>query len=565
MPFISASAITPYNAIRGGAGGLVALFLDTYPNASGAYSLRRLRTAYTGSAITVRRADFAEQDIGFVNNELDTTSLLSFVGSGDGFVVKWYDQSGNVKDFSISSANLQPSIVNSGSVILSNAKPAVEFNGTSNYLASPSLNLGNKTTYFNVYRGLTNGTEVPFDGDTSVNRQLPMFLNDNKFFINGGQGGSFQSAQASNLNQNLQVTSFDTLDNAFTNGVQQINNINTGTDTVTGALMGNVFNLSLPAHIKMQELVIYDSNKLSDRTEIEANINKFYSIYGTLLLDLYPDSAAAYSLRRLRTQYSGSAIRVRRADNTEQDIGFVNNQLDTVSLLAFVGSGDGFVAKWYDQSTGNDMGDGIQTTATLQPKIVDSGSVTLFNGLPVIKFDDSGMEFENLMPNSTVRTIFTTFNTSGTAEQQIFINSSVDGKRMQCSLYRSGAGKLGVLSTLRSPANGNTGGSITAGQSLITAIQKSDALSSFIDSSQVSDNNASRGGASLNRLGYLTGNNNPLIGGISEYIIYNADKSTDRAAIETNINNYYSIYGDNFMLKEDGDELLLESGNKIIL
>lgn len=262
----------------------------------------------------------------------------------------------------------------------------------------------------------------------------------------------------------------------------------------------------------------------------------------TGLLDAYPNAEAAFSLRKLRTAYTGSAIRVRRADNTEQDIGFVNNQLDTVSLLSFVGSGDGFVAKWYDQATGNSMGDGIQTTATLQPKIVDSGSVTLFNGLPVIKFDDSGMEFENLIANSSVRTIFTTFNTSGTAEQQIFINSNADGKRIQCSLYRSGAGKLGILSNLRTPANGNTGGSITAGQSLVTVIQKSATLSSFIDSSQVSDNNASRGGASLNRLGYLTANNKPLIGGVSEYIIYNSDKSTDKTAIETNINDFYSIY-----------------------
>ena len=262
----------------------------------------------------------------------------------------------------------------------------------------------------------------------------------------------------------------------------------------------------------------------------------------SILLDLYPGASAAFSLRKLRTAYTGSAIRVRRTNNDEQDIGFVNNQLDTVSLLAFVGSGDGFVAKWYDQATGNSMGDGIQTTATLQPKIVDSGSVTLFNGLPVIKFDDSGMEFDSLITNSNVRTIFTAFNTSGTAEQQIFVNSNADGRRMQCSLYRSGAGKLGVLSTLRSPANGNTGGNITAGQSLITVIQKSDALLSFIDNSQVSDNNASRGGASLNRLGYLAPNNRPLIGGISEYIIYNADKSTDSAAIETNINDFYSIY-----------------------
>ena len=57
------------------------LLLDTYPNAAVAYSLRKLRTAYTGNAIRVRRSsDNAEQDIAFVGNDLDTTSMLDFVG-----------------------------------------------------------------------------------------------------------------------------------------------------------------------------------------------------------------------------------------------------------------------------------------------------------------------------------------------------------------------------------------------------------------------------------------------------------------------------------------------------
>jgi type III restriction enzyme len=42
-----------------------------------------------------------------------------------------------------------------------------------------------------------------------------------------------------------------------------------------------------------------------------------------LLLDQYSGAAAAYSLRKLSTSYSGSAIRVRRSsDNAEQNIGF---------------------------------------------------------------------------------------------------------------------------------------------------------------------------------------------------------------------------------------------------
>jgi len=53
-------------------------------------------------------------------------------------------------------------------------------------------------------------------------------------------------------------------------------------------------------------------------------LNTYFNKVGFVgLLDTYPDAAAAYSLRKLRADYSGSAVRVRRSsDNTEQDIGF---------------------------------------------------------------------------------------------------------------------------------------------------------------------------------------------------------------------------------------------------
>lgn len=59
-----------------------------------------------------------------------------------------------------------------------------------------------------------------------------------------------------------------------------------------------------------------------------------------LLLDTYPNATVAYSLRKLRNTYSGSAIQVRRVfDGTTQDIGFnyINN-LDTATLNSFVGN-----------------------------------------------------------------------------------------------------------------------------------------------------------------------------------------------------------------------------------
>ena len=95
------------------------LLLDTYPNAAVAYSLRKLRTAYTGSAIRVRRSvDNAEQDIAFSGNDLDTSSLLAFCGAGNGFVTTWYDQSGNANNAIQSTATSQAQVVLNGNLIL---------------------------------------------------------------------------------------------------------------------------------------------------------------------------------------------------------------------------------------------------------------------------------------------------------------------------------------------------------------------------------------------------------------------------------------------------------------
>ena len=64
------------------------------------------------------------------------------------------------------------------------------------------------------------------------------------------------------------------------------------------------------------------------------------------LLDQYGDATAAYSLRKLRNDYTGSAIRVRRSsDDAERDMGFYDNELDTIALLDWVNT-DYITAQW---------------------------------------------------------------------------------------------------------------------------------------------------------------------------------------------------------------------------
>jgi hypothetical protein len=96
---------------------------------------------------------------------------------------------------------------------------------------------------------------------------------------------------------------------------------------------------------------------------------------GGAVLDAYTASMwGLWGIRRYLTVYTGNLIRVRRnSDNAEQDIPQnPDGSLNTVNLLAFVGSGNGYITTAYDQSgLGHDL---VQTTAGKQPRIVNAGT-----------------------------------------------------------------------------------------------------------------------------------------------------------------------------------------------
>jgi hypothetical protein len=111
-----------------------------------------------------------------------------------------------------------------------------------------------------------------------------------------------------------------------------------------------------------------------------------------LLLDDYPNAAAAYSLRLLNSAYTGNCIEVRRSnDNALQNIGFAGGVLDTAALKTFCGANNCFVRTWYDQS-----GNGrhvLQTTNANQPQIVASGVVHRAQGIAGLSFSSSSRIF----------------------------------------------------------------------------------------------------------------------------------------------------------------------------
>jgi hypothetical protein len=109
--------------------------LDIISGAVAAYSLRKLRTAYAGMAVNVRRAsDDATQDIGFAGNDFDIAGFNAFTAATTGYVTKWYDQTGNGHDAVQATAANQPQVTlattSNGRPALTSASTTVEMDAT---------------------------------------------------------------------------------------------------------------------------------------------------------------------------------------------------------------------------------------------------------------------------------------------------------------------------------------------------------------------------------------------------------------------------------------------------
>lgn len=113
---------------RSGGGSGPTFILDTVTALNG-YSLRKLKSTATKSIRVRRSSDNAEQDIGFVGEDLDESALTTFVGANDGYVVTLYNQvdDGASKNYIQASAVLQPKIVEAGNIIKTNDKPTLNF------------------------------------------------------------------------------------------------------------------------------------------------------------------------------------------------------------------------------------------------------------------------------------------------------------------------------------------------------------------------------------------------------------------------------------------------------
>jgi len=223
-----------------------------------------------------------ETDIGFSGAILDETALLNHVGSNNGFVTKWYDQSGNGNDASNSAAIEQPKIFDATNGVIKESKsgqPALEFSNQQ-FLFKNNMN-GALVEYYEVIKqneGVKTDKNQILFGDK--------YNNQNYFVAVAQKGGPSGTSRLSN---NVGTPNFNLLRSASPLGrddfytkledtlelcnIESISNLNSGFD------FGISGHTDFELNGKIQEVIAYPSNKSSsDRSSIKTNIDKFFSI-----------------------------------------------------------------------------------------------------------------------------------------------------------------------------------------------------------------------------------------------------------------------------------------------
>jgi len=247
-----------------------------------------------------------------------------------------------------------------------------------------------------------------------------------------------------------------------------------------------------------------------------------------LLLDLYPNAAAAFSVRKLDKDYTGYCMKVRRAsDDAEADIGFDSNgDLDTAAIAAHCTTSAGYVSVWYDMS-GNSL-NATQSTVGNQPQIYNGTAVITENGKPVITCG-SGQQFEFTDASGTDNT-FTAVIKANNARNCLISNT---GGTVALGLSQSGnAGTDFGFGSVTYFVDGSSfthtrGNMYTAAQSqiLFTAITGDPAQTTLVT-------------------GYATATSY-FSYNMQELIQWPSDQTSptnNRTGIETDINTYFSIY-----------------------
>tara|TARA_R100001086_G_scaffold59249_1_gene27146 strand:+ start:992 stop:2020 length:1029 start_codon:yes stop_codon:yes gene_type:complete len=233
------------------------------------------------------------------------------LGSTDSALVQnWYDQSGNSNDAIQSTAGSQPQIVSNGSLVTQNGKPALKMSSNSIKLAV----LNSKATFKFLHDGSDSSTfwvlsptaaretsdttdhELFETGEFSSSVGVEITYRSSQF--SGTENAQFEvkngsavivdfrtSNGAFNVGQNLctffidadNSTAADRIKVGLNGNSLETGNTQTGSPSTSNSQLDFTIYGGFTAH--WQEVIVYNSDLSSSRSDIESEINTFYSIF----------------------------------------------------------------------------------------------------------------------------------------------------------------------------------------------------------------------------------------------------------------------------------------------
>ena len=457
------------------------LLLDDYPNAAVAYSLRKLRTAYTGNAIRVRRSsDNTEQNFGFIGGELDTSSLLSFIGynlwsySEDISQSVWTKQNLNITG--------TPPYVNVETApdgTLTGDKIIEDTNNTTHYVGRTAT-LVNSTSYnVSVYLKQGERTKVQIFSNISGSSQTcDVDLTNGNISNNGFTNTPVVTAEANGWYRfSVTITSRTTSANAirvFLNNGSTTTYLGNGT---SGAYVWG-FQLTQSSSVRTYEKTVAGTNGNGFITTWYDQSGNGLNLTQTVVLN----QPRIVSAGVLDTKDGTTAMKFNGTSHSMSRA--------AISALAIGNNFSFFTVSSNDDTETNDT-----IFATTQSAVTNGTRLE--------------QQIDTRTTGGVYRNFFITTNTPSTGTTYAANLSAANGSTNQRLL-------TGIVNgfNMSSFDNGNTGGTNTyAGTYLNTHL-----------------NIATWGGIRW------------LKGYIQEIIIYPTDESSNRVGIETNINTYYTIF-----------------------
>lgn len=287
-----------------------------FTGASHIYSLRNLNNISTAFIRVQRDSDSAvayvffngtlphdsislDSYIGTTSTTPSTTTLGSWAGTDNIYISIWLDQitggtAQNLTPSRVGGASLSqyPQIMSSGALLTKNSVPAIQFNGAAglfNAAANTSLDsIDDFTVFILSANDSTTASSTILHTGRSTNNAFTIYNDSSAGNKMAYAYGSTTSAEANysstvtTTNQRLiTVIKTTTLSAWYNSTVDSETGITwSGTYTNDEFYIGRYQNSGtdyLDGYI--QEVIIYASDQSANRTDIEANINGYYSIY----------------------------------------------------------------------------------------------------------------------------------------------------------------------------------------------------------------------------------------------------------------------------------------------